>query len=688
MSIVYLDLESYCTTPITAGTYRYAADAEITVAAWAVDDGPVQVLDMTDSALHFTHLAALEEVIESAGVVVIHNSMFDRAVLNANGITIPPNKIHDTMVMALSHGLPGSLGQLCDVFKLPMDVAKDKRGKALIQLFCKPRPKTATIERATRETHPQEWQDFLDYARLDIESMRELYKRLPRWNYPDLPFEHNTWCLDQRINDRGVLIDRDLASAAVSAVESEQRGLSARTQVLTHGAVNSTNQRDETLAHLLVVYGVDLPDLTASTLERRVNDPDLPEPVKELLRIRLQASTTSTAKYKTLLGGISADDRLRGCLQYCGASRTGRWAGRLFQPQNLPRPKLPQWEIEAGISFLKAGMANVMTDNVMTLASACIRSVMVAPEGKKLVVSDLSNIEGRVAAWLAGEDWKLDAFRDFDKGTGPDLYKLAYAKSFNIHHKDVSKSQRQIGKVQELALQYEGGVGAFMTFATAYTIDLDAMAKDAQPNIPKPIWEEGCGAWDWFKKEKRNTYGMKKDTFVACDSLKRLWREAHPAISSYWKELERAAINAVTNPGVWYGARKLAFRRDGSWLRMRLPSGRCVCYAGPKVDEGKLSYLGISQYTRKWERLYTYGGKILENACQAVARDVMATNMHLMEDKNYDIILTCHDEVLTETPVDNGSAEELSALLSTPPVWAPDIPLASAGFEATRYKKD
>ena len=689
MSTIYLDLETFSRTPITAGTYRYAADAEITVAAWAVDEGPVSVFDMTVPKMRDVAYMALDEMIEDDNLFVIHNSMFDRAVLNVHNFKLQPEQIHDTMVQAVAHGLPGSLGQLCDVFKVPTDLAKDKRGKQLIQLFCKPRPKTATEERATRETHPEEWQEFLDYAASDILAMREIYRRLPRWNYPDLQTERAVWHLDQRINDRGVLIDRDLARAAVDAVGLEQGQLSDRTHVVSGGALTSTNQRDATLAHMLVVYGVDLPDLSAPTLERRINDPDLPEPVKELMRLRLQSSTSSTAKYKTLMGGVSDDGRLRGCLQYCGASRTGRWAGRLFQPQNLPRPKLPQYEIEAGIAFLKAGKVGLLTDNIMQLASSCLRSVMVAAPGKKLVVSDLSNIEGRVAAWLAGEEWKLDAFRDFDKGTGPDLYKLAYAKSFNVHHSSVTKFQRQIGKVQELALQYQGGVGAFITFAAAYGIDLAKMGADAKPHVPKATWLDSEGMWDWTKIEKRSTFDLSKDTFVACDSLKRLWRDAHPAISSYWGELEAAAMNAVANPGNWYAARKLAFRRDGSWLRMRLPSGRCVCYAGPKIEAGKLSYLGISQYTRKWERLYTYGGKLLENACQAVARDVMANNMLGIEAAGYDILLSVHDELINESPArPEFNEDHLSSLLAAEPPWGGGLPLAAAGFTANRYRKD
>jgi DNA polymerase len=252
----------------------------------------------------------------------------------------------------------------------------------------------------------------------------------------------------------------------------------------------------------------------------------------------------------------------------------------------------------------------------------------------------------------------------------------------------VDKQQRQVGKVMELALAYEGGVGAFLTFAAVYGIDLDAMADEAWDSIPSHIKREAADYLAWRVSQGLGQYGLSDETFVVCDSFKRMWREAHPAISSYWKELESAAIQAVLRPGVTVVARKLKFRRDGGWLRMVLPSGRAVCYASPKVEGGKLSYRGVNQYTRKWSRLKTYGGKLFENACQAVARDVMAENMPAIEDAGYELLLTVHDEDITETPDSpDYSAEGLSALMATNPPWALGLPLAAGGFEAYRYRK-
>lgn len=686
VTILDLDLETYCDTPIKHGTHRYAEGAEIMLFAWGIDDGPVSVVDQANGE---RRPAELREALADPSVEVwAHNSHFDRTVLRHTGTQIALPRWRDTMIQAMAHSLPGSLAVLCDILQVDTDKAKDKVGKQLIQLFCKPRPAGHKLARATKQTHPVEWQRFVDYAALDIHAMREVRSKLPNWNYKGA--ELALWHLDQVINDRGFTADLDLAEAAVRAVELAQKVLAKRTQQLTGGDVQAATQRDAMLAHMLAEYGVDLPDMQKSTLERRAEDPELPEALRELLGIRLQASTTSTAKYKTLVRAASADGRVRGTLQFNGANRTGRWAGRLFQPQNLPRPSLDQDDIDLGIEALKADCADLVTDNVMELTSSAIRGCIIAPKGKKLVVSDLSNIEGRDQAWLAGEHWKLQAFRNFDKGTGHDLYKLAYSKSFGIAPDAVTKDQRQVGKVQELALGYEGGVGAFLTFAAAYGIDLEQMADDALDAIPQDIINEANSALAWTRLNKRPTFGLSDKAWVVCESFKRSWRYAHPAISSGWKDLAEAVRAAIAQPGRTITCRRLKVRRDGAWLRIGLPSGRALCYPSPTVeDDGQITYMGINQYSRKWCRLKTYGGKLFENVCQAVARDVMAHNMPAIEDAGYQVVLTVHDEVICEAPdSDDFNADHLSALLSNNPPWAPDMPLAAGGFEAYRYKKD
>ncbi|MFW1971055.1 DNA polymerase [Acinetobacter bereziniae] len=683
---LYLDLETYCETPIKNGTHAYAENAEVMIFAWALDDGEVHVEDLTNKAIS-VHLWKL--LLDPSITLIAHNSGFDRTVLRHAfpGIKLDISRWQDTMVQALSHSLPGGLDVLCDIFKIDTDKAKDKAGKQLIQLFCKPRPANQKIRRATDETHPVEWARFVEYAKNDILAMRELHRKIPKWNYQGA--ELALWHLDQQINDRGVCIDLELVECAITAVDKAQKVLAKRTKSLTDGEVEAATQRDAMLKHILESHGVSLPDMQKSTLERRLNDESLPLAVRELLAIRLQASTTSTAKYNALSKGTSSDGRLRGTLQFNGASRTGRWAGRLFQPQNLPRPVLKQSEIDQGIEALKLDIADVFFDNVMELTSSAIRGCICAPKGKKLVVADLSNIEGRALAWLAGESWKIKAFYDFDDGKGHDLYKLAYAKSFGVSPEDVDKEQRQVGKVQELALGYEGGVGAFLTFATAYGLDLDVMAEQAFDGIDPSIMNEAIRAWEWHKKERRTTFGLKKKTWLVCDSFKRSWRYAHPNIFAWWTELKQAATNALQNPNTAFKCRKVDFIKKGSWLLIRLPSGRFLCYPGAKVEDGKISYMGNNQYTRKWERLYTYGGKFAENITQAVARDVLGHNMPIIDDSGYEMVLTVHDEVITEAPdLPEFNHEHLSSLLATNPVWASDLPLAAAGFESYRYKKD
>lgn len=343
---LYLDTETYSETPITNGTHRYAEGVEIIMWQWAIGDGPVQIRDGDED---ISDLLALLEDPEYE--VVIHNSAFDRTVMRHSGIDLPVGRVFDTMVCAMAHSLPGSLGTLCSILGVAVDKAKDKEGRAWISLFCKPQPKGRKLRRATKETHPVEWQRFRDYGGRDIEAMREIYKKLPRWNYRGA--ERELWMLDQKINERGVLMDLDLAHAAIRASDRAQKIHAADAVRLTDGAVTSANQRDKMLEHILEAYGVGLPDLQISTLERRIDDPDLPVELRELLAVRLQASKTSVSKYKRVLNGVSADGRLRGLLAFCGALRTGRWAGRLWQPQNTPRPTIGDVLIELWIEALK-----------------------------------------------------------------------------------------------------------------------------------------------------------------------------------------------------------------------------------------------------------------------------------------------------------------------------------------------
>jgi DNA polymerase len=718
---LWLDTETFSPTPLKNGTHIYAEAAEVMIVTWAVDDGPVGTWDRTaDSRTPDELDFAIDEADEYWWQ---NGGMFDRPVLMHAAPEIfgrmPGERWRDTMVQAYAHSLPGSLDLLCQILGVPLDQAKHKDGQTFIQLFCKPRPAYSEIRRATRETHPAEWARFLAYAGGDITAMRAIHAKMPKWNYPNNKTELALWHLDQQINMRGMQMDTELARAAVRAIDKAQKEHAARTAELTNDEVQKATQRDKLLAHLLAEYGIDLPDMKKSTLERRIADPDLPDALRELLAIRLEATMTSSSKYKTLLRSVSSDGRLRGTQQFCGANRTGRVAHRGLQPGNMPRPdtgliaremgvdKLAddtaERYTELGIEALKSDSADLIFSNVMGLTANVVRGSIIVPPGKKLVVSDLSNIEGRKAVWLSGEEWKLQAFRDYDtilgvdeKGKpirkGVDLYILAYARSFGVDPATVDKVMRQLGKVQELALAYEGGVGAFVTFTLTYRMELEAIRAAvfaALDTVDPEVVREARNAWEWAAKKKR-TLGLEKDVYIACDILKRLWRRAHPKTASYWGELKDAAIQAISSPGTTVHARRVIMRRDGNWLRVQMPSGRQLCYIAPRVgDDGSISYMGVSAYTRKWGRTKTYGGKLLENLCQASARDILFANMPRVEAAGYEIVLSIHDELLTEAPDrDEFSETELSKLISTPPEWAEDLPLAAAGFQGTRYRKD
>ena len=696
-TLLFADLETFSTVPINHGTYAYAEKAEVMLFTYAFDDGPVQCWDVTAEPEMPRDLRAA--LADPRVMTVWHNGgNFDRVLLRLSqlGINLSVERIFDTMVCALAHSLPGSLDKLGHILGIPSDQQKLKEGKALIHLFCKPRPKNQKLRRATRETHPAEWAQFIEYAKYDIASMRAIYKRLPTWNYRGT--ERALWELDQRINSRGIAVDLAFARAAIESADRLQQTLAERTSELTDGAVASATQRDALLVFLENRYGITLPDLKSSTVEAALERyTDLPDIVRELLVIRGASTKTSIRKYKRLLEAVSSDGRLRGLLQFCGAGRTGRWAGRVFQPQNLTRvPKYVAKMYDSAVAAILEGSVDLVFDNPMEVLASCVRGALVAPPGKKFCIADLSNIEGRKLAWLAREEWKLEAFRDFDAGIGEDLYKIAYSKAFGIPVEEVDNdTQRQIGKVMELALGYQGGVGAFITFAAAYSIDLEDLATKAWDTIPHKIKQQARDFMEWMygqhpKKDRADIrYGLSEKAFIVCDSFKRLWREAHPNVTSWWKELEEAARFAIANPGVRSPARSVVFQKDGTWLRCRLPSGRYLCYPHPEVDDaGQISYMGVNQYSRKWCRLKTYGGKLAENITQASSRDVLGYNMPAIEEAGYEICLTVHDEDITETPdTDEYSSDGLAALMSVVPPWCQGLPLAAAGYETNRYRK-
>lgn len=757
---LFLDTETFSGVDLKkVGAYAYAEHptTEIMICTYAIDEGRVQTWDCTESPTMPRELRkALRRVSRKKAKIVMANGLlFDRLVIREKwGIDLPVCQIEDTMIMAFRHALPGSLDMQCQVLGVDAEHAKDKAGKALIKRFCKPTPKTYKIRRYTRETHPEEWAKFLRYAALDIIAMREVYWRIPDWG--NTPKEDEILLIDQLINDRGFYVDVDLANAAIKAVQAHKEELKEEAWERFGGKLTG-NDFLPALRDLAPAFTIH--NAQKSTLNDLLEDTDFPDEGKVLIEMRLGASSTASTKYNPLVNGLSADGRRRGCLQYGGAKRTLRWAGKGFQPQNLARGeysddhegKIKRREGESDVSFwvrshmltnginsLLRGTAHWAYD-ISKLTASTVRGCIIPAKGKKFVVADYSNVEGRGLAWIAGEKTALMVFR-----AGRDIYCETAGKMFGLDPEYIKanrKDLRQIGKACELGLGYGGGVAAFLQFAKNLGLDLYAMADVMKGTFPDHIWAAAKRGYEYArineakrppkpgKKDERPTYILPKNVWLTCDAIKRMWREAHPKTVAFWAELEDAVLCAIRNPGkaYWAGANvrpdgKKALKivrtkakhdptfdeeRDdpnaaGWWLKIELPSGRIMSYPGialsvtTEIDEDtgkkrtstRIKYQGENQTTRQWGFQYTYGGKLTENIVQALCRDILAWSMPGVEAAGYEIVLSVHDELITEVPdTDDYTTEELCALMCDLPVWAKGFPLAAEGEIMYRYRK-
>ncbi|QXV85048.1 DNA polymerase I [Escherichia phage TheodorHerzl] len=757
---LFLDTETFSGVDLKkVGAYAYAEHptTEIMICTYAIDEGRVQTWDATESPTMPRELRkALRQVSRKKAKIVMANGLlFDRLVIREKwGIDLPVSQIEDTMIMAFRHALPGSLDMQCQVLGVDAEHAKDKAGKALIKRFCKPTPKTYKIRRYTRETHPEEWAKFLRYAALDIIAMREVYWRIPDWG--NTPKEDEILLIDQLINDRGFYVDVDLANAAIKAVQAHKEELKEEAWERFGGKLTGNDflpiLRD--IAPAFTIHNAQ-----KSTLNDLLEDPDFPDEGKALIEMRLGASSTASTKYNPLVNGLSADGRRRGCLQYGGAKRTLRWAGKGFQPQNLARGeysddhegKIKRREGESDVSFwvrshmltnginsLLRGTAHWAYD-ISKLTASTVRGCIIPAKGKKFVVADYSNVEGRGLAWIAGEKTALMVFK-----AGRDIYCETAGKMFGLdpdYIKANRKDLRQIGKACELGLGYGGGVAAFLQFAKNLGLDLYTMADVMKGTFPDHIWAAAKRGYEYArineakrppkpgKKDERPTYILPKNVWLTCDAIKRMWREAHPKTVAFWAELEDAVLCAIRNPGkaYWAGANvrpdgRKALKivrtkakhdptfdeeRDdpnaaGWWLKIELPSGRIMSYPGialsvtTEIDEDtgkkrtstRIKYQGENQTTRQWGFQYTYGGKLTENIVQALCRDILAWSMPGVEAAGYEIVLSVHDELITEVPdTDDYTTEELCALMCDLPIWAKGFPLAAEGDIMYRYRK-
>ena len=560
-------------------------------------------------------------------------------------------------------------------------------GTALINLFCKPSKKGSKQEKGvvfnSPQDYPDKWQSFVEYARKDVESMRALYKLMPRDNYPDgceLQNYHENLC----INCTGLPLDIDFIDSAVGLYENTLLNLNEEFKKLT--GFNIT--QNAVFLKYLKDKGLAIENVQSNTIKELLKSEYLDNDLKYLIQLKLESSQVTPKKY-IALKNHSYNGRIYHTLQFMGGSRTGRDAGRVFQPQNLKRPSLflscktdeeENKAIERTIEKIKS---KDIQDNEIDTLSELIRNV-IKPERSdyKIVVSDLSNIEGRTLTWLAGEEWKVQFFRDFDaKKIKYDNYIMAYSKAMQVNPEEVTKAHRAIGKVMELAMGYGGGVSSFLAFSKVYNLDISELHKNVFAGITNHLDKEL-----FFDSDYGYTpdYNISKNEYRTCQYLKTKWRAAHPNIVKFWRDLELCFRKAVENPNKVYKLDKLSFIYEKDFLKIILPSSRKLMYYKPTVN---LEFFTLSNTKNIMVKTRTYGGKLSENVASAVARDVLYSNLINIRKYGYNIISLVHDEIVTECPKeDKYSASNLSNFLKQPPTWALGLPLDAAGFESNRYK--
>ncbi len=634
-----------------------------------------------------------------------HNAQFERVIWNR--ILTPrygwPETVIEhwdcTMARALAMALPASLGGAAAA--LGLKVKKDEAGHRLMMQMAKPR----SIDKTTGML--RWWDSDLDklirlyeYCRQDVIVERELDKALFQLS----PFERRVFELDARMNDRGFFIDKTARDAAASVVAELMARADADMARITKGAVERATQVAALAgwaSRRMVEEGFAFEDdepiiqsLAADKLEDILGW-NLPGDVEAALRLRQSVAKTSTAKLAAFERHADSDGRVRGGHQYAGAGRTARWAGRGAQIQNLPRPSKEMEDVEAvqrAFKTMLAGGADGFTmfyDEPLSVVADCIRGVIIPGPGNQFDNADFSNIEGRGLAWLVGEEWKLDAFRAFDRGDGPDLYLVAAGKTFGIPP-EKAKAYRQIGKVEELALGYGGGPNAFATMAKTYGLKIGEHFDTVWAATAPHIREEALEAWTNYGSKMR----MEQRPWLAAEAIKRAWREAHPATVGFWERVEAAAIDTITT-GAPTTCGRVRFAMQGTFLCCRLPSGRVIFYAAPTMRAKKtpwgavkntLYYWGVDALTKQWSPQHTYGGKLTENIVQALARDILAESM-VRVDPEYPIVMTVHDEIMSETRAGYGSPDEFARLMATAPDWADGFPLVVSGWRGDRYRK-
>lgn len=651
MTVLRVDLETFSSVDITkAGAYAYvdSDDFEILLFGYAFDDDPVTVIDLASGErIPYPVMGAISDptIIKKA-----YNANFERLCLSKYyGKHLNRAQWRCTAVAASYLGLPGTLDGVAKELKLTE--GKDPKGKALIKYFsmpCKPTKVNGGQTRNMPSDNPEKWAEYIEYCRQDVIVEREIDKKVSRFPVPES--EWDLWILDQKINDRGVRIDPLLVANAIEC-DAEDKVLLKEEMTRITGVANPNS--DAQIKGWFAAQGIEgVNSLTKESIPLLL-ERGLTPLARRVLELRVLLNKTSVRKYDAMQRSLCKDWRVHGMLKFYGANRTGRWAGRIVQLQNLPRNDIK--DLDLARDMLRSGeydMIDMLYGSRSHLLSQLIRTALMPSTGNRFIVSDFSAIEARVLAWLAGEEWVLDVFRTHGK-----IYEASASQMFNVPLEKIKKGNpeyelRAKGKVAVLALGYNGG--------------------------PKAL--EAMGALKQGLKEEELQPIVDK------------YRAANPKIVQFWKDIESAAIRSMQNQTTVPLQHGMAFIWESGILFFRLPSGRRLAYFKPRLEEGnfgkqQLSYDGITD-KGIWGTVRTYGGKLTENITQAVARDCLAESMIRLDAAGYDIAFHVHDEVVADMPVGRGSVEEMAEIMGNPISWCKDLPLGAEGYECEFYKKD
>lgn len=628
---------------IKCGVYAYADSPafEILLFAYSFDGGETQIIDLAQGE---KLPAEVEEAIFDVSVTkTAYNANFERTCLSKHfGRYIPPESWHCSAVQAAMLALPRSLEDVGRV--LGLDEQKMKEGKELIRYFCVPCKPTKANGGRTRNLPchaPEKWELFKTYCKRDVDVEKSIRRKLH--NFPIPESEMELYRLDQRINDRGVLVDMGLVKQAIACERLHKEVVTKRAYELT-GLENPNSVAQ--LKGWLGDMGMEAESLSKKAVAEMIAETD--GEVEELLRLRLLMAKTSVKKYEAMERSVCSDGRVHGMLMFCGANRTSRWSGKIVQIQNLPKNYIP--DLELARDLVKQGRfedIELLYDSTPNVLSELIRTAFIPKQGCRFVVADFSAIEARVLAWLSGEQWRLDVFTSHGK-----IYEASASSMFHVPMEEITKGSplRQKGKLAELGLGFGGASGALISM----------------------------GALDM---------GLAEDEL---SPLVAAWRKANPHITQFWWDVDAAAIKAVTEKQRTKVG-KIIFEYKSGILFITLPSGRKLSYVKPRMAVNKfgrdgLTYEGISE-NKKWSRIETYGPKLVENIVQGTARDLLAEAMLRVEKKGYPIVMHCHDEIIAEVPEGIGSVDEMCEVMAVQPEWAVGLPLRADGYECSFYQK-